>query len=166
VAESGFGSARHLGHRFAGSLRPGGPGARDEAWARSFLTEREQALWARMSGPDRRHAVGVGRRVATFDLAVVPAALLHDVGKVESGFGPFRRAVTTAIAVAVGRERMTGGPGRMSRYLRHDSLGAALLEAAASDHLTIAWAREHHLPDNHWTLPHHLGAALKAADDD
>jgi hypothetical protein len=54
----------------------------------------------------------------------------------------------------------------MARYLRHDSLGAGLLEAAGSDHLTITWAREHHLPDDRWTVPRPLGAALKAADDD
>jgi hypothetical protein len=166
VAASRFGSASHLARRFAGSLWPSGPGVRDEAWARSFLSERERALWSCMSGADRRHAVGVARQVIAAEVAAVPAALLHDVGKVESGFGPFRRAATTVVAIAVGRERMTRANGRMSRYLRHDALGAGLLEGAGSDDLTVAWAREHHLPSDRWTVPLLLGAALKAADDD
>src|ERR687891_541713 len=60
----------------------------------------EAALWRRMSAPDRRHAVGVARRV---DVALGPdasrpvlaAALLHDVGKIDSAFGPVRRALAT-----------------------------------------------------------------------
>jgi hypothetical protein len=120
-----------------------------------------------MSGPDRRHAIAVARRVANIDeRAVLPAALLHDVGKVESGLGTFRRAAVTALALALGRDRVAGGGGRMARYLRHDSLGSQLLEGAGSDRFTVAWAREHHLPERRWTVPIALAEALKAADDD
>jgi hypothetical protein len=171
---AGFGSASHLARRFAGSLWPGGPAPSAEAWARSFLTPGEQALWVRMSGPDRRHAIAVARRLtgattdpaATTNLAATPAALLHDVGKVESRLGTLGRAATTALAVAVGRDRLARSRGRMGRYLRHDALGAQLLEQARSDRLTVTWAREHHLPSERWTVPHALGEALKAADDD
>ncbi len=99
-------------------------------------------------------------------MAAVAAALLHDVGKVESRLGPLRRAAVTALAIAVGRARLARGGGRMARYLRHDSLGADLLATAGSDRLTVAWAREHHLPDDRWTVPASWGRALKAADDD
>jgi hypothetical protein len=119
-----------------------------------------------MSGPDRRHAVAVARRVAAVHPGGVPAALLHDVGKVASRLGPFRRAVVTTLALGVGRERLAPRPGRMGRYLRHDALGAQLLARAGSDPVTVAWAREHHLPADCWTVPAPLGAALKAADDD
>jgi hypothetical protein len=168
VNRARFGRASHLARRFAGSLWSGGPSPSDEAWARSFLTAGEQALWVRMTGPDRRHAVAVARRMtgATGNLAATPAALLHDVGKVESRLGTFGRAATTALALVVGRNRVARGRGPMGRYLRHDALGARLLEQARSDRLTIAWAREHHLPPERWTVPGPLGAALKAADDD
>jgi hypothetical protein len=169
-AESGFGSASHLARRFVASLWPGGPKAADDAWARSLLIDREQLLWGRMSGPDRRHAVAVAQRVARhqagIDGAALPAALLHDVGKVESGLGPLRRAAATVLALGVGRDRAARGQGRMARYLRHDILGAQLLEAAGSRHLTVAWAREHHLPAHRWTVPAEVAEALKAADDD
>ncbi len=65
-----------------------------------------------------------------------------------------------------GRERAAAGDGRIARYLRHDELGSALLEAAGSDPLTVAWAREHHLPREQWTLPPDAADALCAADDD
>jgi hypothetical protein len=87
-------SAGHLVRRFAGSLRPGGPGREAEAWVRSVLSDAEHALWRRMSGPDRRHAHAVARRVAAAlgDDATPPvlaAALLHDVGRIpELSAGP------------------------------------------------------------------------------
>lgn len=130
-----------------------------------------------MSGPDRRHALAVARRTvealgAGTPRPVVAAALLHDVGKVEVAFGPFRRVVATLVARAVGPSRVrgwhgAGGPkGRAGSYLCHDRLGAELLADIGSDPLTVAWAREHHLPPDRWTVPWELGAALKAADDD
>ena len=157
----------HLAKRFVGSLAPGGPPFEAEAWVAAVLSEAELALWRRMSGPDRRHAVGVARRVEASlgDRATPPvlaAALLHDVGKVESGLGTFGRVVATA-ARAAGRRQATP---RIERYLRHPELGAELLELADSDPLTVAWAREHHLPAERWTVPPDLAAALKSADDD
>lgn len=119
-----------------------------------------------MSGPDRRHAVGVARAVGSVDRAVTAAALLHDVGKVDSGLGTFGRSFVTAWSLVAGRERLARGAGRAGRYLRHDAIGGELLAAAGSDPLTVAWAREHHLPPERWTVPADVGAALKAADDD
>jgi hypothetical protein len=153
----------HLVRRFLGSLRPGGPPAADEAWARSWLLPGEVAIWASMSGADRRHAVGVARRVGSSDRAVMAAALLHDSGKVVSGYGTFRRVLATVVALVRGRDAVGG---RMGQYLRHPSLGADALAAAGSDPLTVAWAREHHLPVERWTVPVEVGLALKAADDD
>ena len=145
---------RHLSGRFFGSLKPGGPPAGDEAWVWTVLVPGERALWGRMSGADRRHAVGVARRVPA-ELAV--PALLHDVGKVESGLGTFRRVVAT---VAGPRTR------RLAQYRDHPSIGARLLREAGSAELTVRWAAEHHLPSSRWTVPQDVGEILKAADDD
>lgn len=146
---------RHLARRFAGSFsrRPA-----DDAWAESHLNAGERALWRRMPLADRRHAVGVAHAVPP---EVIPAALLHDVGKIESGLGPFARAGATVVGFV---RRDVGG--RVGRYLRHDAIGAQLLRDSGSDGLTVAWAAEHHLPPERWTVPRHLGDALKAADDD
>jgi hypothetical protein len=172
--------ARHLGHlvrRFFGSLRPGGPSPADGAWAVGHMTPGEAGLWRRMSAADRRHAVVVARRVdATLGpaatRAVLAAALLHDVGKIESGLGPVRRAAATVVGTVGGREaarRWRSRPGlvgRVGRYLCHDEIGAEMLADAGGDALTIAWAREHHLPPERWTVATEVGAVLKAADDD
>jgi hypothetical protein len=141
------------------------------------MTPGEAGLWRRMSSPDRRHAVAVAHRVeaALGPAATTPvlaAALLHDVGKIESGLGPFRRAAATVAGMVGGHAaaeewRTRQGPvGGVGRYLCHDEIGAELLVAAGSDALTVAWAREHHLPAERWTVDPEVGAALKAADDD
>jgi len=184
TSAGGFGSWRHLSGRFFAALLPMGPGRVDESWALDHLIDGEQALWRRMSGPDRRHAVRVARD--SIDLLgperarqeVIAAALLHDVGKVESSFGTMSRAVITFAAIGFGRARLLqwadqpGKGGRRTRrarvglYLTHDSLGAEMLKSAGSKPLTVSWAAEHHLPPEMWTVDATVGAALKAADGD
>ena len=170
-------SAAHLAKRFVGSLRPGGPPAAEEAWVRDQLLAAEHELWRSMSGADRRHAVGVAHRVEwalghEATRPVLAAALLHDVGKVESGLGTYGRVVATLSAKAAGRDmagawrRQRGIARKVGLYLDHDRLGGDLLALAGSDPLTVAWAREHHLPESEWTVPAPLAKALKAADDD
>lgn len=181
-ALSGFGRPAHLARRFAGSLRPGGPGVADDAWARHWLSGPEAGIWASMSGPDRRHAVVVARRVAASwgdaDGAGVPrnvvaSALLHDSGKVDARLGTLGRSAATLVAIVAGRERAvswarrgTGWASRVGRYVTHDRIGSEMLREAGSDPLTVAWAREHHLPSSAWTVDSRIGAILKAADDD
>ncbi len=167
----------HLTRRFVGSLWPGGPSAADAAWAESRLLSGEVALWRRMPAADRRHAVGVARDVTArlgpaAGRPVLAAALLHDVGKLESGFGTFGRVFATVVAGVRGRATVAGWSGepglrgRLGRYVLHPELGGRLLTDAGADPLTVAWAREHHLPPEAWTVPGPLAAALKAADDD
>ena len=161
-------SVAHLAKRFFTSLWPGGPTSADDAWATHYLNDGETALWRRMPGFDRRHAVGVARRVCAAlgndaTRPVVAAALLHDVGKIESGFGVWRRVVATVWTGVRGRARVTG---RTAVYVNHPSLGAQLLRAASSDPLTAAWAEEHHLPPAQWTVPEEVATVLKASDDD
>jgi hypothetical protein len=168
----------HLARRFFGSLRPGGPSKSDEAWVVGVLGSGELELWRRMSGADRRHAVGVARRVSSAlgaDGATAPvlaAALLHDVGKVASGLGTYGRVVATVAGGAAGRSSAQawsergGFTRRVGLYLRHPELGADMLVIAGSDPLTVTWAREHHLPPDGWTLQADVASALKAADDD
>src|SRR4051812_8819923 len=170
-------TAVHLTRRFFGSLRPGGPGRADDEWARSNLLPAEVALWRRMPGADRRHAAGVARDVeralgAEATRPVLAAALLHDVGKIESRLGVCGRVVATLSGMVAGREMArswTHGRGftrRVGLYLLHPDLGGDLLGMAGSDPMTEAWAREHHRSPGSWTIDPAIGAALKAADDD
>lgn len=193
-----FGSLRHLVRRFFGALSPAGPAAGEEGWACGLLLPGEQLLWRKMSGPDRRHGVDVARQTAALlgegvqpDRAVMAAALLHDVGKIESGFGTLARAAVTACALVVGRASMTSWAGspvhdepgaqaalparrgqrvqiarRVAMYLTHDQVGGVLLRQAGSDPLTVAWTEEHHLPQHRWTVDPQVAKALKAADGD
>ncbi|MEO5723645.1 MAG: hypothetical protein ABIQ39_00420 [Ilumatobacteraceae bacterium] len=150
---SSLGAARHhVGHlvrRFAGSLSGRGPTDDDEAWAQSLLLPGEQALWTRMTPIDRSHSVLVARRFANLVPAgrdEMAAALLHDVGKVDSGLGTAMRVVATVV-----------GPrtARMRRYHEHERIGLEMLTAAGSSAATLALAGG----------DHPLSAVLRAADD-
>jgi HD domain len=142
----------------------------------THLLPGELALWHRMSGPDRRHAVGVAERVERAlgheaSRPVLAAALLHDIGKVESGLGTYGRVVATVSAKVAGHDmaatwrKQRGVARRVGLYLHHEQLGGDLLELAGSDPLTVTWTREHHLPPSDWTIQPDIAAALHAADD-
>ena len=130
-----------------------------------------------MSNPDRRHAIGVARRVedalgAEATDPILAAALLHDSGKSVSHLRTYGRVVATLSAKVAGHEMATawsetrGFTRRVGLYLEHPRLGGDLLAIAESDPLTIAWTREHHAPEEDWTVPLEIGRVLKAADDD
>jgi hypothetical protein len=171
---AGFG---HLAKRFAGSLVPFGVPKSDRAWVQEQLLPGETDIWQRMSRADRRHAAQVARRVERSlgneaTRPVLAAALLHDCGKSVSGLGTYGRVIATLSAKVAGREaakawvETRGFTRRVGLYLDHPQLGADLLGMAGSAPLTVAWAAEHHLPPEDWTVPLPLGTALKAADDD
>lgn len=185
ASAGGFGSLPHLAVRFTRSLSPAAPSVAGEAWARNWLTPAEADLWARQSNADRRHAIEVAHETAALlgdaDGAgvareVLAAALLHDVGKAEAGLGTFGRVAATLAAMAVGRDRVAawdredgavgGWRTRAGRYVTHDRRGARLLAGAGSDRFVVTWAREHHQPQETWTLDPALTAVLKEADGD
>ncbi len=166
--------ATHLATRFFRSLRPGRLSREDAAWVAGHLLPAEWELWSSMSDADQQHALGVARRVAAtlgtqVGRPVLAAALLHDVGKTASGLGTVGRTVATLVGlVRPSRVRAwrssIGIRQRIALYLCHPELGAGQLERVRSDPLTVAWAREHHLPRSAWSLPWEVGNALRAAD--
>jgi hypothetical protein len=131
----------HLARRFFGFLlaRPLSP--REQSEVAGLLETRLAALFFSQQTGDQRHALDVAHRVLAVrpgERAIAVAALLHDVGKRRCGLGAVRRAAATlaaALHLPVGE--------RMRRYLDHGPLGAADLEAAGADPLTVAFAREH-----------------------
>lgn len=167
----------HLAKRFVTSLWPLGPSSANDEWARSHLLEGEVKLWVKMSPQDRRHSIGVARRVETAlgadaERPVLAAALLHDVGKIDANLGTWLRVVATASAALAGREtaelwvKSVGITRRVGLYLLHPAIGGDHLAMAGSDSFTETWAREHHLPAELCSLDQRLASALRDADDD
>lgn len=183
-----MGQAFHLVGRFLGSIRPGPPKPVDEAWAVDHLLDGERELWERMSNPDRRHAVGVARAVvarwpdlerqgdeaATPPRPVVAAALLHDVGKIDSALRTPARVVATVLWGVLDddvadrwlADHSSGPRSRLASYRRHPEIGAELLRRAGADPLTASWAEEHHRPVECWTLDPVVATVLKDCDND
>jgi hypothetical protein len=152
-----FGGARHLARRFIGSLSRQPPDEHDEQWAESHLLAHEAHLWRRMSNADRRHAILVARRFAAIRTAALgpepthepsrgepsrgepsrdemAAALLHDVGKIESGLGTFGRVAATVLGPRTLRFRS---------YHDHERIGADWLAEGGSTAATVQLVHRH-----------------------
>ena len=134
-------NAVHLVRRFAGSLPRHPPSADDLGWAMDNLLPGEADLWGQLSVQDQRHSIEVARRFVAGstvppERAEVAAALLHDIGKIDSGLGTFGRVAATLWG-ALGGARAARGTGRIGRYLRHEAIGADLLREVGSDARTV-----------------------------
>ena len=128
-------SAGHLVRRFFGSLAPRRLTADERTWVDTHLSAAEAELWHRAGRADQRHTLGVAQR-ATAALGddatdpVVAAALLHDIGKLESGLGTYGRVMATLSAKVAGRDmgeawsQTSGMTRKIGLYLRHESIGA------------------------------------------
>jgi hypothetical protein len=174
----------HRARRFGRSLVARAPSERDTAWAHGFLSDPEQRLFDRMAAVDRSHSIGVARAVASnldrLDLAesdpqarwILVAALTHDVGKTVAGLGTYGRVVATLSEAAGGASMANvwatrrGMTRRVGLYLQYPGLGADLLAVAGSDERVVAWAAQHHEPEESWTVPADAGRLLVAADDE
>ena len=168
----------HLVRRVATTLKGRTPSPPDLRWAAELLTPSEMTLFSSMEPIDQAHAleverrpeVAVGQVVEVTDWVLV-AALLHDIGKIESRTGVAGRVLATLIGPMVGdsmAERLGRGRGRIGsigRYLRYPILGASLLGAIGSDENVRLWAAEHHRSANEWSVPRELGRVLRDADD-
>lgn len=168
----------HRARRFASSLVGGRPSAADMEWAEGHLNEGERRYFGRMSAADQRHAIAVARdaEAGATDLPddqralAVPAALLHDVGKIAAGLGTYGRAVATLSGVVAGPhyadawQERSGFTRKVGLYLKYGDLGAEMLQLAGSDPVVVAWSREHHFLPEDWTVPAELGTVLAAAD--
>lgn len=128
-------SVAHLVRRAVGSLRNTPPGGAGTATAESVLNPAEFALWSTMDGRDRTHSLQVLSRLDRLAPGVPvearAAALLHDVGKNESGLGWVLRVLATVV-----------GPrgSRFAAYHRHEEIGARMLEGVSSP-LTVDLVR-------------------------
>jgi hypothetical protein len=146
-----FSDAGHLARRFIGSLSRRAPDDTEDRWAESHLLAHEVDLWRRMSNADRRHAIMVARRFVAIRTAELEpscdeppchepprdemaAALLHDVGKIDSGLGTFGRVAATVVGPRTRRFRS---------YHDHERLGADWLAAGGSTVLTVELVRRH-----------------------
>ena len=116
------------------------PPAIDVAWVNEKLLENEYKLWKRMKSYDQRHSIEVARRFTdmhpAFTRDQVAAALLHDIGKVESDLGVLGRVIATVVGPVGTRFRL---------YRDHESIGLNLCREAGSSDETLRlldWSNE------------------------
>ena len=122
----------HLVKRLVGSVTATALTQSERCEVESVLLAAEHALFQRLTMADQRHALHVLRRFDAFATDAPAfarrAALLHDIGKIESSLGTAGRVVATVLGPRTTTFR---------RYLEHESLGVQLLRAAGSDARTL-----------------------------
>jgi putative nucleotidyltransferase with HDIG domain len=172
----------HLSGRFVGALWPGAPRADDVAWVESVLTPDGFVQFRRQPHHDQRHAIAVARdvqrRLAGTEYADDPrwlsAALLHDIGKLDSRLGVYGRVVATVSGSVAGRDHARawsesrGFTRRVGLYLRHAELGADRIRLAGEPEEAARWAAAHHEATT-WAelpIPAPVVKALDEADND
>ena len=100
---------------------------------RSVLSLNEMHLWTKSEREDQQHSLVVLKRLLNImpdaGQAAQAAALLHDIGKIESDLGTFLRVVATVV-----------GPRtkRFAKYHDHERIGLKMLEEADSSPEIIA----------------------------
>lgn len=130
----------------------------DLVWVRAILTPAELELWAAQSAYDRNHTVEVARRV---ERRLAPtaygkdplwpgAALMHDVGKLQSNLSLGERVVATLVSKLVGvatvrrwASSATGWTRRLGLYLIHGEVGAEMIRAAGGREEIAVWTEIH-----------------------
>jgi hypothetical protein len=124
--------ALHLGKRFLGSLDPRPLSADEAAEIRQVLLASEWALFQRFNTADQRHAMQVLQRfdslVATAPIEARRAAVLHDIGKIESDLGLLGRVLATIVGPRTSRFRI---------YCEHERRSIELLTQHGSSTLTV-----------------------------
>lgn len=131
---------------FPGLARP------DDAFAAGVLTSAEYRLYRRLDRRDRDHACAVARRLLRLYPDASPelrrAALLHDVGKVDTRYNPWLRIlVALYMPERVAAEpRFSGLRGAWQLKRHHDRYGAALITAVGGDTRVAEIVARHHRP--------------------
>ena len=161
----------HLAARFAGSVRARPLDLVDLAFVRQYLRPEELECWQRLGTADRSESLMTARTTLGLlgpdgDASWIAAALLHDVGKADSGLRSGGRALATLTAALVGHSRARAWTNAIGRYVTHDELGAQRLRRAGARPEAVAWAAAHHRRPR-WPatgIPPEICEILAAAD--
>ncbi|HZJ08837.1 MAG TPA: HD domain-containing protein, partial [Trueperaceae bacterium] len=140
--------------------------APDDSYAASLLSEAELALFMRLSGPEREHALAVARCVASkhpeAPATVLRAALLHDIGKLGSSANVLWRVVAHLVPAAEvpAEPRSSGLAGTRQAKRHHATYGRQLILRAGGDPEVARLVGRHHTPGSD------PGASLIASCDE
>ena len=123
---------RHLVSRFFGAISGAQPPLEDLTEVESLLLDGELLFWRQLPTMDQRHSIAVLRRFVNLRPGAtrpeMRAALLHDIGKIQSNLGVLGRVVATL----VGRRGE-----RFTAYHDHEKIGSQMLQNIDSDSVTI-----------------------------
>ena len=121
----------------------------------NYLSPAQVALFLRQGSADQRHAIAVSERLRAAgknDVALLRAALLHDVGKTDSRICLWHRVLYVVLSWAMPSlletlAERTDGEGKPLWVLKHhEERGAALAREAGAGPVATALIANHHQP--------------------
>ena len=121
----------------------------------TLLNPDELKLFEAQKAFDKRHSFRNVKKLHALledpEPDIIIACGLHDVGKVQSGFGVFGRVVATCVATIVGLHRIDAwtrnNPNsithRIATYVQHPEIGACMLSEARSNLIAVTLSLIH-----------------------
>ncbi len=176
MKRQGYRTAVYRVRQFVSALRASRLSTQERTFVNQYLSPAQQVLFERMSVQDQSHAVAVARALyqqGWRDVALLQAALLHDIGKADSGLSLWHR-VLIVLLHAIWPAGLTwlaqedGGWRRpFYRHVHHPQIGARLAAEAGSSPSVVTFIAAHQTPVNGRLDPIEAPLiALQAADND
>lgn len=124
----------------------------DISIAEEYLTPQELRLFLKLPGFEKRHAIDTAVTLMGFDTGskrdiLIEAALLHDIGKLESGVGLIKKSILVLMNKFFPgfSRRLARGVNMFNVYYNHNVIGARILKSIDTGSKVIELV-EHHQP--------------------
>lgn len=127
----------------------------DTALVDKYLNQEEKELFSRLPPYEARHAIDTANTIKNFEVKqekeiLIKAALLHDIGKIDSGIGLIKKSVLVlmdrffpSISRCLSKSNFM-----FNVYYNHPEMGAVLLEKIDTEEKVIKLVRYHHSKKN------------------
>ncbi len=121
----------------------------DETFIQIYLTKGEALLFHRLRVGEQRHSLNIAYdclEASPYHRMLIKAALLHDVGKVNSNLTLIHKALVVVIMKLPIPERILPGFLKKALYYKrqHPTLGAELLKRIGTEPSVVFLVRHHH----------------------
>ncbi|WP_350344201.1 HD domain-containing protein [Proteinivorax tanatarense] len=127
----------------------------EEMWVKKVLNGQQQKLFFSLPIYEQRHSIDVAKSIMKkagqlnkdeYNL-LIKAALLHDIGKVNTGLNPITKSIAVIYDCFNSRKKIPSKPKFLQAYYLHPDLGVEFLQRDGDANKTLLFLiSNHHQP--------------------